>query len=366
MEHVPSAEYVNKLVAQVTGGDPPTTIGVSVTGDQTQVQAKGLVVPVDDLLRRDKYDLGDFLEVNLRQHRWQGKQIGLPYGWTLIIWYYNADLFRTLGEKTPYEHWKAGTWTWDTYLDLTQRFKRVGEDTFGTASVGVPRTSLSFPLIWSNNGDVYDAQLTRSLLGEGPALETFEWMHKVHRSAPAGDIARTSTKELGKIAMWPDWEPWYLLNLQKMAFTYSIAPPPVAPKTKKTVFIGNAPGVGLVSGTKNPDEGWALLKHLVSPEQMRRYYLEANVSPLRKSQSAARDFWRSHPLLPDANLMYELAEARNKNSRIPPRTSNFNDLLTVLGEEFNAAWADRQSVRDAATKSAERATLLLKAAEVDR
>ncbi|MBI3970194.1 MAG: sugar ABC transporter substrate-binding protein [Chloroflexi bacterium] len=354
VELTKKGEYIDKLVAQVAGGAAPDTIGLSVTGDFNVVQAKGMAVTLDPLLKRDRYDLGDFFDVNLRQHKWGGKQIGLPYGWTMILWFYNRDLFQRLGVKTPFEQWKAGTWTWDTHLDLAQQFRRLGDDRFGTGVLSVPNNSLSFPLIWSNNGDVFDAQYTKSLLDQAPAMETYDFMHRASKLAPSGDMAKVATKESGKLAMWFDWEPWYLLNLDKMSFKYSIAPPPAATKTKKTTFIGNAPGFSVANGTRYPEEAWALLKHMVSPAGMRRYFLEANISPLRKSQSTSKDFWKSHPGLPDPNLMAELADARNKNSRIPPRISNFPELQAILREEFNAAWADKQSVRDAALKSAQR------------
>ncbi|MBI3970729.1 MAG: sugar ABC transporter substrate-binding protein [Chloroflexi bacterium] len=360
------AEYVDKLVAQVAGGSAPDTIGVSVTGDFNVIQAKGMTVPLDTLLKRDRYYLGDFFDVNLRQHQWGGKQIGLPYGWTMIVWFFNQDLFQRQGVKTPYEHWKAGTWTWDTYLDLARRFKRLGQDHFGTAGLPVPNNSMSFPLIWSNDGDVFDAQYETSLLDRPPAMETYDFMYQASRLAPVGEQAKVSTPEAGKVAMWFQWEPWYMLNTEKIGFKYGIAPPPAAPQTKRSVFIGNAPGFSVANGTRYPDEAWALLKHMISPEAMRRYFLEANISPLRKSQSTSSRFWDSHLGLPDPGLMAEIAAARNASARIPPRVSNFSELQEVLKEEFNAAWADHQSVRDAAHKSAQRATALLTEAEIDR
>src|SRR5262249_13649384 len=143
-------------------------------------------------------------------------------------------------------------------------------------------------------------------------------------------------------------------------------PPPAAPKTRRTVFISNAPGFSVANGTRYPDESWALLAHMVSPEGMKRYFVEANVSPVRRSQSTSREFWRSHPRIPEPDPLAELADARNKESRDPPRISNFLDLQTILREEFNAAWTGAQSVRDAALKSTQRATALLKEADVDR
>jgi len=99
---------------------------------------------------------------------------------------------------------------------------------------------------------------------------------------------------------------------------------------------------------------------------MKRYFLEANIQPLRKSQTASKAFWQANTALPSPDLMYEIAAERNKHGRLPPRISNFADLQKVLKEEFDAAWSSKQSVRDAAMKAAERATQLLKEADVDR
>jgi multiple sugar transport system substrate-binding protein len=366
VEPTTKGEYVNKLVAQVAGGNAPDTIGVSVTGDFNVVQAKGMVMPLDAWLKRDRFNLGDFFEVNLRQHQWAGKRIGLPSGWTMTLWYFNLAHFAQVGGKTPLEHWRAGTWTWDTYLDLAQRFRRLGDDVFGSISLPVSNNSMSFPLIWSNGGDVFDAQYTRSLLDQAPAMETYDFMYRVHQSAPPADQASTANADSGKLAMWFDWEVRHVLNLDKWSFPHGIVPPPAAPKTKRTVFISNAPGFSVATGSRYPEEAWALLAHMVSPEGMKRYFQEANVSPVRRSQSTSREFWKSHPRMPDPGLMAELVEARNKSARSLPRISNFLDLQTILREEFNAAWAGTQSVRDAALKSTQRATGLLAEAEIDR
>lgn len=366
VEHTPKAEYVNKLVAQVTGGAPPDTIGVSVTGDFNTVQATGMAREIDTLLKRDKYDVADFHEVNLRQHKWGGKQIGLPYGWTTIVFFFNESLFKTHGVKTPYEHWKGGTWTWDTYMDLVQRFNRVGDNVFGTVSLPANNNNLSFPFVWSNNGDIFDAPYSKATIDQAPALEAWDFLYKASQLAPGGDQARISTRDAGKIALWFDWDLWYQGNLKTMQFSYSMAPPPASPKSKRHVFVGNAPGFSVTKEGKNQEEAWALLKHTVNPEGMKRYFLEANIQPLRKSQTATRDIWKSHAGIPNPDLMFELASERSKNGRIPPRISNFPDLQAVLREEFGNAWSNKQSVKDAAIKASERATALLKEAQIDK
>jgi ABC-type glycerol-3-phosphate transport system substrate-binding protein len=195
-------------------------------------------------------------------------------------------------------------------------------------------------------------------------------MHRVSQLSPKGDAARAATPQAGKVALWFNWLPNYLLYRtqvgNQLQFTYGVVPPPAAPKTKKSVFIVNAPGWGVVKESKNQEEAWALLRQLVTPESMRRTYLEAASPPARKSLSNSRDFWKAHPDLPSPDVMMELAEARSKHTRGLPRLSNFADMQTVLAEEFGAAWADKQSVRDAALKVSQRTAQLLKDGEVDK
>ena len=125
VEHTPKAEYVNKLVAQVTGGAPPDTIGVSVTGDFNVVQAKGMVRELDTLLGGTATTWATGRRSAAPGQKGQADRPAL-----------RLDDHRLLLQRGPlqdprgedaYEHWKAGTWTWDTYLELVQRFNRVGD-----------------------------------------------------------------------------------------------------------------------------------------------------------------------------------------------------------------------------------------------
>jgi multiple sugar transport system substrate-binding protein len=322
------------------------------------------------MIRRDQFDLADFYDHTLQNHKWGGKHVGLPYNWTVITWFFNEELFRRQGVKTPYEHWKAGTWHWDQYMDLAHGFRRLGEDLYGTSNVPAQNTNIGFPFVWSNDGDVYDKDYTKALFDQAPAMQTWEFMHRASQLAPKGDATKTSTPEAGKVAMWFDWLPNYFLYrtqyVTEMQFTYGIVPPPAAPKTRKSVFTSNSPGWGIVKDSQHQEESWALIKQFVSADGMRRTYREAASPPARRSLAASRDFWRSHPDLPDAAIMLELAEARARSAHVQPRLSNFADLQAVLAEEFGAAWADKQSVRDAALKSAQRATRLLADGQVDR
>ena len=368
VEHTAKAQYVDKLVTQVAGGAPPDTIGVSVTGDFNVVQAKGMVREVNSLLKRDKYDLGDYIDVNLRQHQWGGKQIGLPYGWTTIVWFYNQNLFRTHGVKTPYEHWRAGTWTWDTYMDLTQRFGRVGGEVFGTAPLPANSNSMSFPIAWSNNGDIFDAQYTRLLLDQTPALETWDFLYRASLTGAPGRPGRH--RHRGGRARSPcgtTGTSGHLLNLQTCQLPLQHRPAPGGAAHQEHVFIGNAPGFAVVT-VREPQPGrgvGAADAHRLRPTGCGATSWRPTSSRCARARSLQRTSGGRTPGCP-TQTSWPRWPRRATKWRIPPRISNFPDLQMVLGEEFQAAWANRQSVHDAATKAAERATPLLTETEIDK
>jgi hypothetical protein len=137
---------------------------------------------------------------------------------------------------------------------------------------------------------------------------------------------------------------------------------------KHRVWTGGRQATARAAVARQPTEAWARLSAGVA---YYRVFAPAG-TPLAEVARAAGSRWavevafeQANTALPDPDLMYEIAAERNKHGHIPPRISNFADLQKVLKDEFDAAWANKQSVKDAALKAAERATALLKEAEVD-
>jgi hypothetical protein len=143
-------------------------------------------------------------------------------------------------------------------------------------------------MVWSNNGDIFDAQYTKAQIDQAPALEAWDFLYKASQLAPRESRRASPPATPGRSPCGSIGDLWYQGNLKTMSFSYSMAPPPAAPKTKKHVFVGNAPGFSVTKDGKNQEEAWVLLKHMVSPDGMKRYFLEANIQPLRKSQTATR------------------------------------------------------------------------------
>lgn len=363
-----AAEYPQKVTAAVAGGSPPDVIGVTVTrADFLTFASKGQLTPLMPYIQRDKFDLDDFYPLNLKQHQWKGLLYSLPYAWNTQVWFYNIDMFKREGLKTPTEYWREGQWSWNTYKELAAKLtKGSGTDKYwGSGNIMPNNTAAFLPMVWTNGGELFDPQYTKALLTEQATFGAFEFVYDVKKSAPGPEDAKTGTIESGRLGMWPNWDIWYELNIGRVPFKYQIVPPPAAKGGGKHFFTGNAPGFGIPKGVKHPDESWELIKFLLSPESLTRLFLAANNTPSRRSLSTSKELWAQNKSLPDPSTMWETAKAKEANAKNPPKISTWAQMSTAMSEEMTLVWADKQSLSDGVKKVADRWNKLLQGAEVD-
>lgn len=90
------------------------------------VETYDLVQPIDDLMRRDKFDLGKYNKDFVDSHgRYDGKLHALPYGYAgnVAAVVYNRALFASAGAKAPSHEWST-PWTWDEFRDAMRRLTK--------------------------------------------------------------------------------------------------------------------------------------------------------------------------------------------------------------------------------------------------
>jgi ABC-type glycerol-3-phosphate transport system substrate-binding protein len=226
-------------------------------------------------------------------------------------------------------------------------------------------TAAFLPEVWSNGGELFDPAFTQAMLSESATLGAYQFAYDIRQFAPGPEDAQTGTVESGRIGMWPNWDIWYLLNRDMVPFEYSIVPPPASPKSGDHFFTGNAPGYGIPKGVKHPDESWEFMKFLLSPESMTRMFLAANNTPCRKSMAGSAALWDQNPKLRDPKLMAEIAKAKEKNAKNPPKISNWAEMQKVHTEEMTLVWAGSQPLDAGVGKVNEQWNKLLKEGQVD-
>jgi multiple sugar transport system substrate-binding protein len=370
LELTPFAEFPQKLAAAVAGGTPPDVSGAPIVGAMwTTFVSNGQIIPLTPYVQRDKYDLEDWPQVILKSHTWKGTLHSLPYAWPTGMIFYNADTFKKQAVKTPYEQWKEGKWTWSAYMETAAKLtKGSGMDKeWGSNVIGAASENTVLPLIWMNGGELFNADYTKPTLSDPPSMGAFQFAFDVRKHAPNPDEAKTGTINSGKLAMWVQWDVWYVLNVGKVPFQYGIAPLPAPDQAaNKHIFFNETPAWAIVKGTKAQDDAWELVKHLLTPDSQRIIFYQSNLTPSRKSVTADKSLWEKSKDLPNPGLMYELTQAKEQSNRNHYKVTKWPEMLTSLREETSLAWADKQPLDATLKKVNERWDKLLKESEADR
>ena len=127
-----------------------------------------LLLPVDDLVQKDKY-VGGIHPSLLATAKWDGKQIGLPFGVNTNVVYYNKQMFSTAGVAKPADNW--------TYSDLTSIGKKITTDTNGDGKPdiwGVSPYGTVVPLV--QGGNFYNADRRKANFNNPVSVEAMQYI----------------------------------------------------------------------------------------------------------------------------------------------------------------------------------------------
>jgi multiple sugar transport system substrate-binding protein len=122
-----------KLLALVAAGDPPDVSG-PWEGAWAMID---VAQSIDDLVKRDRYDLTRFQQTTFGTAKYEGKLYTLPYayGGNALVMVYNRALFRESGVPEPSADWKTA-WTWNEFRDAVRKTTRKSGDTLPQVGLG--------------------------------------------------------------------------------------------------------------------------------------------------------------------------------------------------------------------------------------
>jgi multiple sugar transport system substrate-binding protein len=360
-------EYSQKVAAAIAGGAVPDVTG-TIAEHFTNMAGKGQLIDLKPYIDGTKFPIDDYHPGNLSQNSWNGQLLSIPYTADGMWLFYQVDAYKNAGLKTPYDYWKEGNWTWDTASMLAEKLTS-GEGVnkmFGWGGLGTSNYFEILPYLASNGIGFFDENYTTCMLGDPKALELYQWGYDLRKFSPGPEDQQTGTPQSGHVIQWIDWSPYGLVYASQMPFTYSYAPPPASPTTKKFVFCGDAPGFGILKGDKYPNEAWAVIQWINTPEALESVFMSTGTEPPRMSIATNADMWKRNTKYPDAQIGLELTIERFKGFYNTPKTSNFVEMWQAHNEEVSLAWTDKQSVKDALTKANDRINALLKEATIDK
>lgn len=284
-DDVPSDGFPEKITTMIVGGTPPDTMELHPAWVLNFIKAKQLT-EVTDLAKSDK-EL--YIPAQLDFWTASGKLYGVPYYSGPSFIFYNKTLFQKQGAKTPEEHEKAGTWTWDTLRALAAQVTTgSGADrTFGW-DAATDASQLQFYTcvpVWDNGGEVINQDETAWLVDQDPVVEVFQWhadMYLKDKSIPSYSdqqglswIFRT-----GRVGM--AWAGKFR-SLELVNATFEVGSVGT-PKGKAGPVNRDGPNAsGLPVGTKNIPQAYKLGLFIGGPDAAPIYLASGRAVPVQKS-----------------------------------------------------------------------------------
>jgi len=317
----------------VAGGRAPDVIGIATEGAQL-IGAKDLALPLDDLIKRDQAELGDFFSdtapILVEPFKYKGKTIALPYSWNNIVIFYNTKMFKKLGITPP-----SANWTGDDFVNIAKKVKASGPFGYSVWPAG------TFGIVcwmYAAGGGLLDPTLTKSTATDPhntvamQFLQDLVWKSKV---APRpGNVPDFSLFEAGCLGMilagrWPvpafNAAKFYDYDIQYL--------PTLGPNKKNIVGVGANP---IYKGTPHVEEAWTFVKYLTTKE------LQSYITGLGSSIPSRRSIaYNAKAMTPPHN--YKIYYDSLSATRPIPAPPQFNEMETALDTVYSKMLANEMT-----------------------
>ena len=116
----PVQGYLDKALAEFSAGTAPDIIWIPGASYSAYASKNVLLDIMPYLDSSSELGVDSFYPNLMEEIIHEGKAYGLPRDISTEVTYFNADLFKSKGLKTPRELGEEGNWNWDTLLESAQ------------------------------------------------------------------------------------------------------------------------------------------------------------------------------------------------------------------------------------------------------
>ena len=275
------------IIAAAAAGVPPTVVDF----DRFQVAAmalKRLWIPLDDFIKRDKYDMNRFAPLVVPEAKGpDGKWYAMIRSADDRLLFWNKELFQESGldpEKPPT--------TWDELRQFAIRLTKRGAGPGGLDRIGFNSEygqSHYHIYAWQNGGIFQSPDGKKATLPDGKNQEALQWMADLIKDI-GGWQNIEAFRTAGPAGSWGTnaQEP-FLVNQLAMVYQtnsnipsavarfrpdmkFGFAQPPLRKAGDKPLTWSGGHSYCISTGAKDADIGWELCKWLISEEGITALY----------------------------------------------------------------------------------------------
>ena len=265
-------DYYTKITVLSAGGTLGDVMWTSVGGGGIyNLIAQKMLLPLDTLVAREKFDLNQYYKNTIEGLKREGKLYGLPFKAHPGVGplFYNETEFQRSGAGIPDK-----TWDLNRFLDAAKRVTNASQGVWGYNPAVTQKSILTF--VRAFGGELLDKEGKKSLINSPQATQAITWMYEAftrHNVAPqpkwltANGLTADTAFTTGKL-MSGKWGTSFQLtaaNNVKDSFKWFATIHPKGP--------GGVPGSdyeidgdSVTQVSKYPEHGFQLVKWLTSQE----------------------------------------------------------------------------------------------------
>lgn len=217
---IPGDQYEQKLLTQLQGSKGPDLF-YSYEGTMAKLIEADRVQPLKEYLNNssESYVKADSFPDGL----WgPAEKNGEIYGVTPdanpMVIYYNKNVFKEAGVKTPQEYYDEGNWNWGTFKEVTSQLRAAGKQGY----IMENWWAHWYGWVWSNGGKIFDEQANFVLGEDQKAQEAIKFMESLVKDGNAvyagslpkgqGSDAMFMSNQVGMLAAGRWLEPMFNEN----------------------------------------------------------------------------------------------------------------------------------------------------------
>jgi ABC-type glycerol-3-phosphate transport system substrate-binding protein len=344
LELTASGEYDTKIATLQASGSLGDTLWANQVGPFFPLAAANVTRQLDDLAKRDKYDLGQHIPATIEQLRWKGQLRGLPWlvhaGWSGL--FVNGDSWSRAGQPVP-----SWDWTYETdFVAAGRKLARPVGDPRDVWAFEVPfsmQAAITFLRSWGT--DLLSDDGKKSLLNQPKAIAALTFAHdlmNVQKASPRPDQSVASAFQMGKSLSWMTGYFSLAQVRQQSSFTWRAYPMPKGPGGRGA-FLGDD-AVSMNAASKSVDAAWKWLRFLASKET------GLLVAQDRGSPGGRNDVWDDPALMADPNHQMFREWMKLVKSVPIPANARMVDLTNAanagLKDLYNEKKAPTQAIAD--------------------
>jgi multiple sugar transport system substrate-binding protein len=363
-------EYFQKVLVIAASGDYPDIIYGHYSWFPVALEKKFLM-ELDPFIAKAGISKSTFFPTAVEQFSANGKLYAVPRETSAIALYYNEDLFKQAGLKSPNDYFAEGKWTWDTYLEVAKKLTidrggrtadQAGFDPnsivqWGTiAPVNMPYGL--FPVVYSYGGDILDKTNTACRLNQPAGVQAIGFLRdlvlKYKVAVLPAQAATTNLFANGKVGMMAGgyWEIVVTGSAIK-TFSWDVAPLPKGKVQATRVATG---AYAIPAQAKHPSEAWEVIRFLSQRDNTMGLARLGLIIPALREAALSPEF-----LAPGKTPLHRkvFVDALSYG-RLDPRTPRWAEMVNTIGSEMDLVWAGQKAPEAAAKDACDKVNAAIK------